>query len=84
MVVLLDEAHPGDRVHVLPDRQPSTALTRRLAEMGLRAGTVLHILSRTSGGGAILAIGDDRIAVSRAILRAIEVSPGAEPAVGRG
>jgi hypothetical protein len=33
----------------------------------------VRIQSRTSGGGAILAIGDDRIAVSRQILASIEV-----------
>ena len=50
-------------------------MTRRLAEMGVRAGASLRILSRTSGGGAVLAIGDDRIAVGRAILRGITVGP---------
>ena len=33
------------------------------------------MLSRTSGGGAILAIGDDRIAVSHEILRNVQVAP---------
>jgi ferrous iron transport protein A len=61
--------------------RPTTAVTRRLAELGIRPGATLRIQSRTSGGGAILAIGDDRIAVSRQILASIEV--GAEvPAHG--
>jgi ferrous iron transport protein A len=49
-------------------------LSRRLAELGIRPGAVLRIQSRTSGGGAILAIGDDRIAVSHQILASIEVA----------
>ena len=42
--------------------------------MGIRPGVVLRILSRTSGGGAILAIADDRLAVSRSILAGIQVA----------
>jgi Fe2+ transport system protein FeoA len=57
--------------------RPTNAVTRRLAELGIRPGAVLRIQSRTSGGGAILAIGDDRIAVSRQILASIEVESGA-------
>lgn len=53
----------------------SGAVARRLAELGIRPGATLRILSRTSGGGAIISIGDDRIAVSRQILAGIEVSP---------
>jgi ferrous iron transport protein A len=49
------------------------AVARRLAELGIRPGAALRIQSRTSGGGAILAIGDDRIAVSRQVLASIEV-----------
>jgi Fe2+ transport system protein FeoA len=79
----LDGARTGQSVTVLgllgPDgptgRGPSGAVTRRLAELGIRPGADLQIQSRTSGGGAILAIGDDRIAVSRQILAGIEVGP---------
>ena len=53
----------------------SGAVARRLAELGIRPGATLRILSRTSGGGAIISIGDDRIAVSRQILAGIEVAP---------
>jgi Fe2+ transport system protein FeoA len=82
--MLLVDTPTGNDVHVLASHGESPAMTRRLAEMGLRAGTVLRIQSRTSGGGAILAIGDDRIAVSRAILRGITVAPAPDSAVTHG
>jgi Fe2+ transport system protein FeoA len=78
----LDAAHNGQLLTVLgPSASseptgpggPTPAVTRRLAELGIRPGAALRIQSRTSGGGAILAIGDDRIAVSRQILASIEV-----------
>jgi Fe2+ transport system protein FeoA len=80
----LDAARPGQPLTVLGSRGdtsprgPSAAaaarVSLRLAELGVRPGARLQILSRTSGGGAILAIGDDRLAVSRQILASIEVS----------
>jgi ferrous iron transport protein A len=72
----LDAAHTGQALTVLGPARPalaSGAVARRLAELGIRPGATLRVLSRTSGGGAIIAIGDDRIAVSRQILAAIEV-----------
>jgi Fe2+ transport system protein FeoA len=78
----LDAARTGQPMLVLgpnassePSGQggPAPAVARRLAELGIRPGAALRIQSRTSGGGAILAIGDDRIAVSRQILASIEV-----------
>jgi Fe2+ transport system protein FeoA len=80
--MILDDARPGQLLTV---REPSRSgspggpsgstgsVARRLAELGIRPGAALRIQSRTSGGGAILAIGDDRIAVSRQILAGIEV-----------
>ena len=79
----LDAARTGQPMLVLGPSDPtgpggpSSAVTRRLAELGIRPGAALRIQSRTSGGGAILAIGDDRIAVSRQILASIEVESGA-------
>ena len=78
----LDAARPGQPLTVLgpggqgdPEHPDGTtrAVSRRLAELGIRPGAAVRIQSRTSGGGAILAIGDDRIAVSRQILASIEV-----------
>lgn len=54
---------------------------RRLAELGLRAGARVTVLRRTSGGGAILAVGDSRVAVSRTVLSTIEVIPESVPVV---
>jgi Fe2+ transport system protein FeoA len=83
----LDSARPGQLMQVLGPSHPTgpggptRAVTRRLAELGIRPGAAVRIQSRTAGGGAILAIGDDRIAVSRQILASIDV--GAEvPAHG--
>lgn len=73
--MLLADSPPGTDLRVLSNRGSSPAVIRRLAEMGLRAGTLLRIQSRTSGGGAILAIGDDRVAVSRVILSGVTVAP---------
>lgn len=86
----LDAARPGQPLTVLgpggatgdpgatssgdPSGAADPRISLRLAELGVRPGARLAILSRTSGGGAILAIGDDRLAVSRQILASIEVS----------
>ncbi len=73
--MLLDRAPVGPTLMVESSRAATTAVTRRLAELGIRPGATLTLLSRTSGGGAILGIGDDRIAVSREILRCVQVAP---------
>ena len=73
--MMLDAARTGQLMTVVGRSQSSIAISRRLAELGIRPGATLQIQSRTSGGGAILAIGDDRIAVSREILDSIEVDP---------
>jgi len=69
----LDAAPIGRAMMVESCHADSVPVTRRLAELGIRAGTTVQVLTRTSGGGAILAIGDDRIAVSREILRGVRV-----------
>ena len=53
----------------------SDALRRRLAELGIRAGEQVRVLHRTAGGGRVLAVADTRIALSRAVLRGVEVDP---------
>ena len=70
---MLDAAPTGTTVTVDSSAGSSPALTRRLAELGVRVGASVRIQSRTSGGGAILAIGDDRVAVSRRLLRGVVV-----------
>ncbi|MGB8020299.1 MAG: FeoA family protein [Candidatus Nanopelagicales bacterium] len=69
----LDKAPTGVTLTILGTRGRTVQGHRRQAEMGIRPGAVLRILTRTAGGGAILAIGDDRIAVSRSILRTVRV-----------
>jgi ferrous iron transport protein A len=56
------------------------ARTRRLAELGLRAGAEVVVLHRTAGGGRVIAIGDARIALDRATLRAMFVRTAEVPA----
>jgi len=46
---------------------------RRLAEMGLRAGTSVTVLLRTAGGGRVIALGDDRIALDGGTLRRLRI-----------
>ena len=48
---------------------------RRLAELGLRPGAHVRVVSRTSGGGRLLALGTSRLAVGRGSLDAIAVDP---------
>ena len=73
--MLLDAAPSGLPLMVESSRAPTIPVTRRMAELGIRAGAQLTVMSRTSGGGAIVAIGDDRVAVSREILRCVQVLP---------
>jgi ferrous iron transport protein A len=49
------------------------ARTRRLAELGLRAGAEVVVLHRTAGGGRVIAVDDARIALDRATLQALPV-----------
>jgi ferrous iron transport protein A len=53
------------------------ALGRRLAELGLRPGTVVTVLRRTAGGGRVVAVGAARVALGREMLRALAVSAAA-------
>ncbi|MBT8224899.1 MAG: ferrous iron transport protein A, partial [Dactylosporangium sp.] len=63
----LDQAPSGHPVTIdRPDA--ATARTRRLAEMGLRAGTTVTPAHRVAGGGRIVRIGAVRVAVARAVL----------------
>lgn len=70
----LDAAAVGRAMTVVAASARRGAVTRRLAELGVRPGAQVRILSRTSGGGALIALGDDRLAVSREILTSIEVT----------
>jgi len=70
--VTLDDAPAGTGRTVL-SVAADPALGRRLAELGLRSGEVVTPLHRTAGGGRLVAVGDTRVALARAVLRTIEV-----------
>ena len=52
----------------------------RLAQLGLRVGAQVTVLSRTSGGGRLVAVGSTRIGVDRETCRRLEVSVPGLPA----
>lgn len=64
-----------DEVVVLASPRLEPARSRRLAELGLRAGARVTVLHRSAGGGRILAVGDARIALDRATLRLLPLRP---------
>lgn len=45
----------------------------RLAELGLRVGAVVTVVSRTAGGGRLVGLGTSRIALDRATTRRLAV-----------
>ncbi len=69
----LDQALVGAPMTVVSASATSPRVSRRLAELGIRPGVVLTLQTRTSGRGAIVAIGDDRLAVARIILTGVQV-----------
>ncbi len=48
---------------------------RRLANHGIRLGTIVSVPRRTAGGSFIIAIGPNRVAVDRATLGGIAAQP---------
>ncbi|GAA6527334.1 FeoA family protein [Intrasporangium sp. DVR] len=62
--------HPLGSTVVLAAPRLEAATTRRLGELGLRAGTEVVILHRTAGRGRVIATGTTRIALDRATLDA--------------
>jgi ferrous iron transport protein A len=71
---------PVGRRAVLGTPQLDPPRTRRLAELGLRAGTEVLVLHRTAGRGRVLAVGETRIALDRATLEAMPVASPREDA----
>lgn len=51
------------------------AVVRRLAELGLREGAAVRTVQRTPGGGRVVAIGDTRLALDRATLAHLHITP---------
>ena len=68
----LDEAPTGSGC-VVRHSHGRPALVRRLAELGIRSGERVRVLHRTAGGGRVVAVSDTRIALSRAVLRGVEI-----------
>ena len=71
----LREATVGVPLVVTGPVEAAPSARRRLAELGVREGAHIVIQGRTAGGGAILAVGDGRIAVSGRLLTAIPTAP---------
>ena len=52
---------------------------RRLAELGVRVGSVLTVRGRTAGDGRVVGVGSDRIALDRHTVRQLATVPFAGP-----
>jgi ferrous iron transport protein A len=60
-----------------------TALTRRLAELGLRDGSHVRCVQRTAGGGRVVDVAGSRIALGRDVLESVLTEP-AHPGAATG
>ena len=59
---------------ILGDPALSAPHTRRLAELGLRAGARVFVLRKTVGGGRVIALEHGRVALDHATCRRIPVN----------
>ena len=59
------------------------AANRRLAELGLRSGSVLQVLQNQKNDGVIVGLGNERLALPRELARRIRVTEQAGPAAPR-
>ncbi len=67
MATSLARAPIGIELRVVGAVGPS-ALTRRLSELGLRVGSHVRCVQKTSGGGRIIDVAGSRIALGRDVL----------------
>lgn len=74
MTTTLAHAALGAEVRVLGADAPPP-LARRLAELGLRAGTHVRCLRRTAGGGRVVDVAGARVALGRDVLLAVLAEP---------
>ena len=81
MATSLARAPIGLELRVVAAAGP-TALTRRLAELGLRVGAHVRCVQRTSGGGRIVDVAGSRIALGRDVLESVQTEPAATPVAG--
>lgn len=69
----LAEVPLGSHVVLLASRHEPMR-TLRLAEVGLRIGSRLVVMSRTAGGGRVVAVGHARIALDREVASRLRVA----------
>ena len=72
----LDDA-PSGQTAVLAPVSRELRLSRRLAELGLRAGEPVVPRHRVAGGGRLLEVSGSRLAVDRGVLRQLLVADAA-------
>ena len=71
MATSLARAPIGIELRVVGAVGPS-ALTRRLSELGLRVGSHVRCVQKTSGGGRIIDVAGSRIALGRDVLGSVQ------------
>lgn len=70
-VTVLERAGAGDVARIVRVRCPQA---RRLAELGIRPGATVRVLTRSAGGGLTVAVGTSRLALDRSVARGIELA----------
>lgn len=55
------------------DAEPGLAL--RMSELGLRVGAVVRVVHHARGGGRVVAVGTDRLALDLAACRGVRLAP---------
>ena len=70
----LAQAPLGAQLRVLSTAAPP-ALTRRLAEHGIRPGSHVRCVQRCAGGGRVIDVAGSRIALGRDVLASILLAP---------
>ena len=70
----LAQAPIGSELRVLSTDGPP-ALTRRLAELGVRPGSHVRCVQRSAGGGRVIDVAGSRIALGRDVLASILLGP---------
>lgn len=76
----LAQAPIGADLRVLSTDGPP-GLTRRLAELGVRAGSHVRCVQRTAGGGRVVDVAGSRIALGRDVLASVHIGIVSPPVV---
>lgn len=72
VVMTLDRAPIGSKL-TLVAAHAEPGLCRRLATLGMRCGAPVRVVSRTSGGGRVVAVAGSRVALDRSLMQQLEV-----------